>query len=115
MGEAHSHRNKRITIMAANRKRILQTESDDDADQSPHFVFKSNETFAKFLVIQSLEEKAVTSLSPFVIEKQIESLIGKPKSVKKQNSSCGNMSKISKGQSFENFNLFWIKSLCHGA
>ena len=83
MGEAHSHRNKRITIMATNRKRILQTESDDDADQSLHFVFKSNETFAKFLVIQSLEEKAVTSLSPFVIEKQIESLIGTPKSVKK--------------------------------
>ena len=79
----HSHRNKRITIMAANRKRILQTESDDDPDQSPHFVFKSNETFAKFLVIQSLEEKAVTSLSPFVTEKQIESLIGTPKSVKK--------------------------------
>ena len=83
MGGAHSHRNKRITIMATNRKRILQTESDDDADQSPHFVFKSNEAFAKFLVIQSLKEKAVTSLSPFVIEKQIESLIGTPKSVKK--------------------------------
>ena len=115
VGEAHSHRNKHITIMAANRKRILQTEFDDDADQSPHFVFKSNETFAKFLVIQSLEEKSVTSLSPFVTEKQIESLIGTPKSVKKQNSSCGNMLKISNGQSFENFNLFWIKSLCHGA
>ena len=118
MGEAQSHRNKRITIMATNRKRILQTESDDDVDQSPHFVFKSNETFAKFLIIQSLEEKAVTSLSPFVIEKQIESLIGTPKSVKKtkkQNSSCGNISKISNGQSFENFDLFWIKSLCHGA
>ena len=83
MDEAHSHRNKRITIMATNRKRILQTESDDDADQSPHFVFKSSETFAKFLVIQSLEEKAGTSLSSFVIEKQIESLIGTPKSVKK--------------------------------
>ena len=30
-----------------------------------------------------MEEKAVTSLSPFVIEKQIESIIGTPKSVKK--------------------------------
>ena len=30
-----------------------------------------------------MEEKAVTSLSPFVIEKQIESVIGTPKSVKK--------------------------------
>ena len=70
--------------MATNRKRILQTtESDDDADQSPHFIFKSNETFPRFIVIQSQEEKAVTSLSPFVIEKQIESVIGTPKSVKK--------------------------------
>ena len=70
--------------MATNRKKILQTtESDDDADQSPHFIFKSNETFPRFIVIQSQEEKAVTSLSPFVIEKQIESVIGTPKSVKK--------------------------------
>ena len=30
-----------------------------------------------------MEEKAVTSLSPFIIEKQIESIIGSPKSVKK--------------------------------
>ena len=30
-----------------------------------------------------MEEKAVSSLSPFVIEKQIESIFGTPKSVKK--------------------------------
>ena len=69
--------------MASNRKRILQIESDDDADQSAHFIFKSNETFPRFLVIQSEEAKEITSLSPFVIEKQIEGLIGTPKSVKK--------------------------------
>ena len=69
--------------MASNRKRILQIESDDDADQSTQFIFKSNETFPRFLVIQSEEAKEITSLSPFVIEKQIESLIGTPKSVKK--------------------------------
>ena len=39
--------------------------------------------FPRFIVIQSQEESAVTSLSPFVIEKQIESVIGTPKSVKK--------------------------------
>ena len=33
--------------------------------------------------LKSVEEKAVTSLSPFIIEKQIESIIGSPKSVKK--------------------------------
>ena len=69
--------------MASNRKRILQIESDDNADQSSHFIFKSIETFPRFLVIQSEEAKEITSLSPFVIEKQIESLIGTPKSVKK--------------------------------
>ena len=41
------------------------------------------ENFPKFLTIKSLEEKAVTSLSPFVIEKQIQSSIGTPKTVKK--------------------------------
>ena len=71
--------------MASNtcKKRALQTESDDDLEQTPNFVFKGNETFARFLVIKSMEEKAVTSLSPFIIEKQIESIIGSPKSVKK--------------------------------
>ena len=37
----------------------------------------------QFLVIKSVETKPITSLSPFIIEKQIESLIGTPKSVKK--------------------------------
>ena len=71
--------------MATNtsKKRALQNESDDDTEQTPHFVFKGNDCFARFLVIKSMEEKAVTSLSPFVIEKQIESITGTPKSVKK--------------------------------
>ena len=44
-----------------------------------HFSFPSKE----FLVISSKEDKPITSLSPFIIEKQIESLIGTPKNVKK--------------------------------
>ena len=47
------------------------------------FTFKANENFANFLVIQSKEEKQITLLSPFIIEKQIESIIGTPKNVKK--------------------------------
>ena len=86
--------------MATNRKRILQTsESDDDADQSPKFIFKSNDAFPRFIVIQSQEGKEITSLSPFVIEKQIESLIGTPKSVKKakeQNVTRRDIQEISK-------------------
>ena len=42
-----------------------------------------NLSLTKFLVIKSEEAKPITSLSPFIIEKQIESLIGTPKSVKK--------------------------------
>ena len=42
-----------------------------------------NFSLTKFLVIKSEEAKPITSLSPFIIEKQIESLIGTPKSVKK--------------------------------
>ena len=57
-------------------------DSDDDLDATT--LFRTQENFAKFLIIESKDkEKPVTSLSPFVIEKQIESLIGTPKTVKK--------------------------------
>ena len=41
------------------------------------------ENYPKFLTIKSLEDKPSTSLSPFIIEKQIEDIIGTPKTVKK--------------------------------
>ena len=46
--------------MASNtaKKRLLQTESNDDTEQNPHFVFKGNDSFARFLVIKPEEEKA---------------------------------------------------------
>ena len=52
-------------------------------EQTPNFVFKGNDTLARFLVIKPMDGKAITSLSPFIIEKQIESIIGSSKSVKK--------------------------------
>ena len=64
-----------------NNKR-LRPDSDDDIDSST--LFRAQETFAKFLIVESTnKEKPITSLSPFVIEKQIESMIGTPKTVKK--------------------------------
>ena len=59
--------------------------SDSDGDEiDTSTVFRTQENFAKFLIIESKNpEKPITSLSPFVIEKQIEALIGTPKSVKK--------------------------------
>ena len=84
-GEAHSYR-KLTLIMASvsiKRPRPCQNDIDDDLATS-NFVFSGNDTFPRFLVIQSQGgSNPVTSLSPFVIEKQIESLIGTPKSVKK--------------------------------
>ena len=81
-GGAHSYRTKKIITMAS-RKRFLAFDSLEDDTQPTTFTFKANKNFPKFLVISSKEEKQVTSLSPFIIEKQIESLIGTPKNVKK--------------------------------
>ena len=85
-GQAHSYRKLLILIMAfasIKRPRPCQNDTDDDLG-SPNFVFSGNDTFVRFLVIKSQDSSnPVTSLSPFVIEKQIESLIGTPKSVKK--------------------------------
>ena len=58
-----------------SRKRFLAFDSSEDETQPLTFTFKANENFPKFLVILSKEENQITSLSPFIIEKQIESLI----------------------------------------
>ena len=85
-GEAHSYQKLLILIMASasiKRPRPCQNDTDDDLG-SPTFVFSGNDTFARSLVIKSQDSSnPVTSLSPFVTEKQTESLIGTPKSVKK--------------------------------
>ena len=59
--------------------------SDSDGDEiDTSTIFRSQEKFAKFLIIESTnKDKPITSLSPFVIEKQIEALIGTVKSAKK--------------------------------
>ena len=64
----------------SNNKRQRQ---DSDDESEPSLLFKSADNFARFLIIKSEEDQPITHLSPFVIEKQIESIIGTPKSVKK--------------------------------
>ena len=72
-------------------------DSDDDIDTST--IFRTQETYPKFLIIESKnKEKAVTSLSPFVIEKQIESIIGTPKFVKKLRNGTLLVETVRKGQ-----------------
>ena len=96
-GGAHSYRIKNFITMAS-RKRFLAFDSSEDDTQPTTFTFKANENFAKFLVISSKEDKEdkpITSLSLFIIEKQIESIIGTPKKIKKWNSFGRNKQKIS--------------------
>ena len=66
----------------SNNKRQRQ-DSDDEPESEPSLLFKSADNFARFLIIKSEEDQPITHLSPFVIEKQKESIIGTPKSVKK--------------------------------
>ena len=66
-----------LSKSSSNNKR--QRAESDDENQS----FFKPDNFPKFLVIKSNTEQSITSLSPFVIEKQIEAAIGTAKSVKK--------------------------------
>ena len=69
--------------MASSTLKRIRPDSDDDEHEAST-IFTSQENFARYLIIESKnKEKPVTSLSPFVIEKQIESMIGTAKSVKK--------------------------------
>ena len=68
--------------MASSTLKRLRPDSDDDEHEAST-IFTSQENFARYLIIESKnKDKPVTSLSPFVIEKQIESMIGTAKSVK---------------------------------
>ena len=65
---------------ASSKNKRQRPDSDDETEASTIF---TSDNFPRFLVIKSEEDKTITSLSPFVIEKQIESFIGTPKTVKK--------------------------------
>ena len=68
--------------LSRTTQKRLRSDSDDEIDTS--LMFKPSDNFARFLVIKSDNiEQPITSLSPFIIEKQIEALIGTPKTVKK--------------------------------
>ena len=68
------------------------------------------DNFARFLIIKSDEgEDQITNLSPFVIEKQIEAILGTPKSVKKtekQNIISRNKQKNTNRKSIESKEIF---------
>ena len=68
--------------MASSTHKRQRPDSDND-EHNTSTIFFSQETFARYLIIKSKNpEKTITSLSPFVIEKTIESTAGSVKSVK---------------------------------
>ena len=66
-------------------KRSKRQLSDDDSDHQldEENMTQNSKPFNPFIVIESLEEKPMSKVSPFIIEKQINSILGTPKSVKK--------------------------------
>ena len=83
-------------MAASNLKRLRKDSYNDEHTTS---IFTSQEIFARYLVIKSKDEdKPITSFSPFVIEKQIEAVIGTAKSVKKLKNQTLLVETLRKGQ-----------------
>ena len=69
--------------MASLTLKRQQPDSDDD-EIDASFIFKTQEHFARYQIIESTNKnKPITFLSACVIEKQVEALIGSARSVKK--------------------------------
>ena len=64
-----------------NPKRPRQ--NDSDTSENEHSQPTTSSASPRVLVIHSQEERSVSSLSPFVIEKVLDGMIGTPKSIKK--------------------------------
>ena len=66
--------------------------SDEESRKSSNAVKKSkvnsSNNWSRFLVISSIEDGALTKLSPFAIQKAIVGLAGEPKSIKKLKQVC---------------------------
>ena len=46
------------------------------------------DNFQRFLVLESLSEEPLTKLNPFIVEKQLNAIIGTAKSVRKLCNNC---------------------------
>ena len=93
-----------------------QRPDSDDHEHNTSTIFFSQETFARYLIIKSKNpEKPITSLSPFVIEKTIESTAGSVKSVKMLRDKTLLVETTRKAQThnLKNGHLLWRASGCH--
>ena len=75
----------------------------------------TDSSFPRFLVVESAESKQLSTLSPFIVEKQLNGLIGTPKSVKKLGSG-GLLIEVNRKQQAETLlrckTFFNIKVAC---
>ena len=66
---------------ASQNKTKWLRENDSDTSENEHSQ-PTTSASPRFLVIPSQEERSVSSLSPFVIEKVLNGMAGEPKSIK---------------------------------
>ena len=68
---------------ASQNKPKRPRENDSDTSENEHSQPTMSTASPRFLVIHSQEERSISSLSPFVIEKVLIGMAGEPKSIKK--------------------------------
>ena len=68
---------------ASQNKPKRPRENDSDTSENEHSQPTMSTASPRFLVIHSQEERTVSSLSPFVIQKVLNGMAGEPKSIKK--------------------------------
>ena len=70
--------------MATSNQNLKRSRNMYDSDSEHDIQSQGTQPFPRFLIVESTDpDKRIATLSPFVIEKQIESIAGVPKSVKK--------------------------------
>ena len=67
---------------ASQSKPKRPRENDSDTSENEHSQPTTSTASPRFLVIHSQEERSVSSLSPFVIEKVLNGMAGEPRSIK---------------------------------
>ncbi len=99
------------------KSQLKRTKTISDSDDEPCSV----ESFPRFMVIQSKDDsKPISALSPFIVEKTILGLVGKPKSIKKLKSGgllveCERKAHAENIQKIKTFHEIPVSCLAHSS
>ena len=88
---------KQLTMDSSNKPKKRKSTTESNSSSIP----TSDSSFPRFVVIESSENKQLSTLSPFIVEKQLNAILGTPKSVKKLGSG-GLLIEVSRKQQAEN-------------